>query len=118
MPFKDPAKQAAYIKKYEEIRREERRKQKRENWLKNHEHNLKLLEKRNRKRGSEKREPNGPLVKKRVRVPKVRKFVVIEDRIYFNREFGFTYREMLDVMKAFREGSKEEPVKVKKKGRA
>lgn len=34
---------------------------------------------------------------------KVRKYVFIEDRVYFNREIGFNYKEMLEMMKAFRE---------------
>jgi hypothetical protein len=103
MPFKNEEDRKAYMKKYEEIRREERRKQKRENWLKNHEHNLQVLAKRNKKKGFQKREPDGPHTKKRVRVPKVRKWTIIEDRIYFNREIGFSLEEMREVMKAFRE---------------
>jgi hypothetical protein len=104
MPFKNEEDRKAYMKKYEEIRREERRKQKRENWLKNHEHNLAVLAKRNKKKGFQKRKPGGTHLKNRPRVSKVRRWTIIEDRIYFNREIGFTLEEMREVMKAFREG--------------
>jgi hypothetical protein len=114
MPYKDKEAQKAYLKKYEEIRREERRKRRREVRLERRAEELKEQERARRKMGKPQR-PEGGKALRKVKVPKVRRYVFIEDRVYFNRDIGFTRDEIDRVMKAWAEWEELEEKAVKKR---
>ncbi|MEI6870706.1 MAG: hypothetical protein WCL08_00350 [Verrucomicrobiota bacterium] len=92
---------------YYEERREAIRKQKREWYRKNRDEQLKKRLKNNRKKWNP-RNNTGVNVKKRVKVPKVRRWTIIEDDstgqelIYFNTDIGFGLDELKAILDVLR----------------
>lgn len=110
MPFKDPEAKKAYIAAYKKERREQLRKQGREWRLKNMRAISEQQEQANRKRGHGKRKtapPGKSEAAPKVKVTKIRRYTIIEDRVYFNRESGFTPEEIQAVLKDLKEKAKE-----------
>lgn len=114
MPFKDAEAKAAYDRKWREKNLAWRRKTQREARLKKLDHYKAMSEKNNRKRGFPAR-AKGPRAEKRVTVPRIRKYVFIEDRVYFNRETGFTVTEIAQLLIEFRG---EDQAAVQKNGKS
>lgn len=117
MPYKDKEQMKAYLKKYEELRREERRKRRREVRLENHTKELEEEKKMRRKLGKPAR-PEGDKALPKPKVPKIRRYVFIEDRVYFNRAIGFTREEIREMMRAWAEWKEPENKVTKGRKRA
>ena len=101
MPLTGEAK-AAHNKAYYEKRRDAIRKMKREWYLKNEDSQLAKREEKNRKKFNP-RGGDGSRAKRKVKVPKVRRWTIIEDEstgeelCYFNKETGYPLKELAEI---------------------
>lgn len=109
MPLEGESK-AEYNRRYYRENREALRLVLRENHLKHHDERLKKMEQANRKKGATKRE-KGPKAAMVVKVSKVRRYTIIMDRCYFNKETGFTQDQLEEII------TKMNAPKVQKVGR-
>ena len=107
MPFKDPKQKAEHNQAYYEAKREAIRKSKREWYRKNRESQLAKRTVKNRKKWAE-RNHTGANVKKRLKVPNVRRWTIIEDEstgvalVYFNTDIGFPLEELKGIVDVLR----------------
>lgn len=86
-------------KKYREIKKDKERSRKREHRNKNLTQARLKATQANRKRGAQPR-PHGEKRLTRVSVGQTRRFVFLDNRIYFNREIGFTVKELKEIIRA------------------
>lgn len=100
MPYKNPEDKKAHNKRYEEAMSDERKLYRRKWHLKNKEKHLKQAEKRNRKKGHKPTKINQRTL--RVKVPRIRRYAIIGDKIYFNVETGFDLLQLSAATDALR----------------
>lgn len=113
----------AYYKEWREKNKEEIRLKDKLRRIEKREVILKRKEKANRAKGHQPRLGPGDRVQMRVHVPKVRRYMIVAERVFFNSQIGFTWDELTAIRKEFEEELKlpyeeEEPAPRTRKKRA